>query len=124
MLGATVPTAKFAVTEVVALIATIQGLVVPVHVPAGEPVIVQPEKVELLAGVAVKVTDVPVVTIALHVVAPEFKPQLIRLLLEVEDPKTIPKPVPALETLKLETAFTLTVMGLAIRPILLEVVSV
>ncbi len=71
---------KIAVTVWFAFTVTVHVLV-PEHAP------VQPEKVELLAGVAVKVTLVPVLTAAEHV-APQA----------IEPPETVPNPVPVFMT--------------------------
>jgi hypothetical protein len=70
-----------AVTERACVIDTVQVPVVLVHAP------VQPEKVEPDAGVAVNVTELPLVTLALHTV-----PQLMA------PPATVPVPVPVLVT--------------------------
>jgi hypothetical protein len=74
-----------AVTDAAALIITVQ-FPVPVHAP------LQPVKVELASGIAVRVTTVPAVNSALQVV-----PQVIPVGEEV----TVPPPVPVLVTLKL-----------------------
>src|SRR5882724_5991776 len=75
--------AKVAVTEVAALSVTVQG-----PVPEQPPPL-QPVKVELASGVAVRVTAVPVANGAEHV-APQAMPA--RLLV------TVPAPAPALLT--------------------------
>jgi len=75
--------AKVAVTEVAALIVTVQ---VPLPV---QPPPLQPLKVEPAAGAAVKVTKVPLVNEAAQVVPQEMPAGLL---------VTVPLPVPALET--------------------------
>jgi hypothetical protein len=72
---------KVAVTLLAAFITTEQEVPVPLHVP------LQPEKVEPEAGVAVRVTLVPLAKDALQV-----SPQLIPLGNEV----TVPLPLPDL----------------------------
>src|SRR5450755_2440839 len=78
---------KVTVTDFAALIVTEQAPV-PVHAP------LQPVKVEPAAALAVSVTTVPLLKLALQVV-----PQLIPVGLLV----TVPVPVPALVTLNLKT---------------------
>jgi hypothetical protein len=72
-------TANVAVTDRAALIVTEHVETAPLHAP------VHPENVEPVAGVAVKVTTVPEVNVALHV-APHEMPPL--------DEVTVPPPVP------------------------------
>ena len=72
-----------AVTVVSAETVTVQ-LPVPLHPPP-----LQPVKVEPLAGVAVRVTDVPLFTVVEHVA-----PQLM------EPPVTVPVPVPVFPTVR------------------------
>lgn len=79
---------KVAVTEVLAFKVTVQ-VFVPVQPPD------HPAKLEPVAGVAVRVTAVPALKLAEHVV-----PQLMPLGLLV----TVPLPVPARVTLKLGCA--------------------
>jgi hypothetical protein len=76
-------TAKAAVTVVLAVIVTAQVVAVPVQAPP------QPVKVEPVAGVAVKVTGVPVTYEAVHAV-PQLMPAGVLV--------TVPVPAPDLET--------------------------
>ncbi len=83
-----------AVTLLAASIVTVQVFPVPAHAP------LQPVKVELVVGTAVRVTRVPLLRLALHVV-----PQLMPAGLEV----TVPVPAPLLDT---ERAY---VVGIALK---------
>jgi len=83
--------AKVAVTDVAAFIATVQ-----VAVPEQPPPL-QPVKVEPAAGVAVRVTAVPVVNALEHVAPQEIPAGLL---------VTVPLPVPDRETVKVEVVDT------------------
>src|SRR5215468_2375766 len=84
---------KVAVTDCAADSETVQ-VPVPVQAP------LQPEKVEPLAAVAVRVTEVPLAKLALHVL-----PQLMPAGEEV----TVPLPEPALVTVRFGLAVVLNV---------------
>ena len=82
---------KVAVTEVAAVIVTVQ-VPVPLQPPPFQPV-----KVEPAAGVAVRVTAVPVVNAAEHVVPQEIPAGLL---------VTVPLPAPDWETVSVEVVET------------------